>query len=80
MSISVSEFIKDCEGEIKDMYGYRALIKDLGVVGNKRAFTISNDMLAKNLLCNNYGHVCDERLSHAFKRYVRANTQFEGVK
>ena len=79
MSISVSEFIKENEKEIKTLYGFEALLRDLGVVGKKKAFSISNDMIAKKLLSNDYGHACDERLCHLFKKYARANMTFEGI-
>lgn len=78
MSVSVSEFIREYEDTIKEFYGYANLLKDVNVVGNKRAFSISNDMIGKNLLSNVYGNVCDDRLCHAFKKYARDHTVFEG--
>ncbi|BCS54103.1 hypothetical protein [Geobacter sp. SVR] len=72
MQVSVSEFVDEYRTQIKEMYGYPNLLADLGESKKRKLFGISNDMIAKKLLSNDYGHVCDESLCKLFKNYVFA--------
>jgi hypothetical protein len=78
MAVSVSTFISENHHKIKDYYGYKKLLKDFERAGSGKPFSISYDMVAKGLLANYYGHVAEDRLCHAFKKFAREHTEFPG--
>ena len=79
MSASVGEFVLQFNEEYKNMTGFKSLALDLNRKNDKsRSAVIGNDMTAKKILSNVYGTPTDLSLAIAFKKYVIANTSFQG--
>jgi len=63
----LAEYIEKCNEDISGMYGYTSLVKDISAETTMPK-TITENLIAKNLLANHYGNIVDSSLCLHFRQ------------